>query len=351
MTSRTVTASGLVTQTIDGDRRVSLHKEVVRFDAPQPVVAVRKHRPSGPSRPAVVLVHGFAQNRYTWHVSQRSWSAALAAEGFDVWNVELRGHGRSREAAGERARGAEDFADYVEDLCVVLEGIGAPAFVMGHSLGGAVCYATAAALAPGGAAEGRAPAVRGVVGLGGVYGFGRGNPALRALGALTNNLTERPWLPSVQVKGRWSGQLLGRLYALTDVAGYALPLSGWWPGSVEPELLAERLDRGFDWTSVRVWQEMSRWSKDGTPRFHAAWQAADVPVLVALGDRDHLLPVEDGRLAYDHARSADRTLRVFDLYTDGAHWGHLDIVLGIQAPRVVWPVVSAWLHARAGGAP
>jgi pimeloyl-ACP methyl ester carboxylesterase len=346
MNPRTVTAQGLVTQTIDGERRVSLHKEVVRFDAGQPVVAVRKHRPAGPTLPPVVLVHGFAQNRYTWHVSQRSWSAALAAEGWDVWNVELRGHGRSRDAAGERARGAERFEDYVEDLHTVLAGIGAPAFLIGHSLGGAVSYAASAQLAAG---DGPAPAVRGVVGLGAVYGFGVGNATLRALGALTNSLTDRPWLPSVQVKGRWSGQLLGRLYGLTDVAGYALPLSGWWPGSVEPELLAERLDRGFDWTSVRVWQEMSRWSKDGTPAFHAAWRGADVPVLVALGDRDHLLPVADGRLAYDHARSADRTLRVFDLYTDGTHWGHLDIVLGIHAPRVVWPEVSAWMRARAGG--
>ena len=46
--------------------------------------------------PCVILVHGFAQNRYSWTLSERSLSTYFAAAGFEVLNLELRGHGNSR---------------------------------------------------------------------------------------------------------------------------------------------------------------------------------------------------------------------------------------------------------------
>jgi pimeloyl-ACP methyl ester carboxylesterase len=324
-----------VLQRIDGDHEVLLRKEVLRFDAKPGLFVVRKHLPGGPTLPPVLLVHGFAQNRYTWHTSRRSMSAWLAAAGFDVWNLELRGHGRNREAGGD---GAEAFADYVADVAALVDELPDRPFVIGHSLGGAVLYAAATALPPG--------ALRGVVGIGAVYHFGQDNPALMALCRLTHSFRDAPWMSTVQVRTGLAGILLGKLYGLSDIAGYASPISGWWPGSVEPELLAERLERGFDWTSVRVWQEMSRWAATGTFDYDEAWRQTDVPVLVCLGDRDHLMPVRDGRVAYERSGSADRSLHVFDDYRHAVHWGHLDLVLGKAAPDHVWPRVADWMRER-----
>ena len=70
---------------------VRVRKQHLRLDGR--LALVRKVLPCG-GGPPVVLVHGFAQNRYTWHSSGRSMSAWLAAQGFDVYVLELRGHGR-----------------------------------------------------------------------------------------------------------------------------------------------------------------------------------------------------------------------------------------------------------------
>jgi polyhydroxyalkanoate synthase subunit PhaC len=333
--------SGLVEQTVHGDETVELHKEIVVLDDGEdlPLALVRKHLPGGPTRPAVLLVHGFAQNRYTWHISGRSMSAWLAAQGFDTWNLELRGHGRSREVAADRATGAEVFDDYVGDVLRAADALPGPAFWIGHSLGGAALYGAATQ------AEGEARPL-GVVGIGALFRFGQANPFLKLLGGLTHQLRDRPWLPRIQVRSRLAGRLLGKLYGVSDVAGWAFPISGWWPGSMEPDLLAERLEKGFDWTSVRVWQEMSRWAAEDRFEYEEAWADTDLPLLVTLGDKDHLMPPADGRSAYDRSGSSDKELVVFDDWHHETHWGHLDLVLGKRAPDHVWPTIGDWMAAR-----
>lgn len=336
--------SGEVEQVAHGDERVTLHKEVMRLRGDLPLAMVRKHLPGGPTLPPVLLVHGFAQNRYSWHTSKRSMSAWLAGRGWDVWNLELRGHGRSRDAGGG---GADRFDDYVHDALLASEALPAPAFWVGHSLGGAVLYAAATFLQPQRASTiGKPP--RGVAGIAALFHFGRANPAMGLLTAATNALAGLPALGRFQVRTKLAGNLIARLYGLSDATGYAVPLSGWWPGSVEPELLSERLTHGFDWTSLTVWQEMSRWAAEGRFSYEEQWARTDVPLLVLLGDKDHLLPPADGRVAYDRSSSHDKTIRVFDDWHDEVHWGHLDLILGRHAPRHVWPALDAWMRARAG---
>ena len=338
--------AGEIEQRIDGDRVVMLRKERVRLPPEHPgapaLALVRKHALGGPHRPPVLLVHGFAQNRYSWHTSQRSMSAWLAAEGFDVWNLELRGHGRSRH---DGQQGAEQFADYVADVLHAAASLPARAFWIGHSLGGAAIY---------GAAAVRPAASLGVVGIGGLYGFAQHNWLIRRLCRTTRRLAEAPGgtlLQNLQIKTRMGGGFLARLYSVSDVAGYAIPLSGWWPGSIEPDLLEERLTRGFDWTSVTVWMEMSRWGAGAPFDYDPQWQVADMPLLVLLGDQDHLLMPGDGRLAYDRSASSDKTLTILDDYHHEVHWGHLDLILGRRAPGVVWPMIGDWMAARAASAP
>ena len=106
----------IVEQAIDGDRRGRFVKDVIAArDGTFPIGMVRKRLVAPPKLPArsgltraselesavpcrgaVLLVHGFGQNRYTWHTSRRSFANFLAAEGYDVFNLDLRGRGRSR---------------------------------------------------------------------------------------------------------------------------------------------------------------------------------------------------------------------------------------------------------------
>lgn len=334
--------SGLVEQQTEGGDVVRLYKSVCLLPPAQPggpsLAVIRKHLPSGPRLPPVLLVHGFAQNRYTWHTSRRSMSAWLAAAGFDVWNLELRGHGRSRNG---QARGAEQFSDYVLDVLHAASCLPARAFWIGHSLGGASIY---------GAAAMRPDATLGVIGIGAVYGFAQHNWLIRRLCRLTRRIVEAPGggvLRNLQVRTRMGGGLLAKLYSISDVAGYAIPLSGWWPGSIEADILEERLTRGFDWTSVTVWMEMSRWGSGATFDYDEYWQRADVPLLVLLGDQDHLLMPEDGRLAHDRSASQDKTVIILDDYHHQTHWGHLDLILGRHACEHVWEPIREWMTHRA----
>ncbi|MCB9743080.1 MAG: alpha/beta fold hydrolase [Alphaproteobacteria bacterium] len=336
MTAYATLSSELVTQAIDQGEHGLFRKELLRIPAEgeRPALAVvRKTLPEGPTRPPVVLVHGFAQNRYTWHLSERSMVNWLAARGWDVWNLELRGHGRSRVPEGGRPP-AERFDDYVDDVARVAEILEGRAFFVGHSLGGAAIYGAAA----------RAP-MAGVVGLGALFRFASENWLLRALSRLTvanRLLLEGPLC--VRTKG--AGAVIARLYGVSDIAGYAFPVSGWWPGSIEPHLLEERLVRGFDWTSARVWLDMCRWSMEGRFDHEEAWAQVKRPVLVIAGDEDHLMPPVDAKVAYELSTSPDKTWVLLDNYDHEVHWGHLDLVVGKKARAHVWPRIEGWMAAR-----
>ena len=96
--------------------------------------------------------------------------------GFDVFNLDLRGHGRSRHLG---AHPPKDLSEYVrEDIPAAVDSVQRLSghdrvFLMGHSLGGLICYAAAPTLED---------AVAGVVTLASPYHFTRGSRFLSALG-------------------------------------------------------------------------------------------------------------------------------------------------------------------------
>lgn len=319
-------------ETLDGPSTVELDRAWTQVDDGGPPVVVEVSTPvSGATRPPVVLVHGFAQNRFSWRVSGRSLVAALVAAGHAVHNVELRGHGLSRAAGSGNATA---FVDYVEDIQRVVAGLDREPFLVGHSLGGAAVVAAAASGTP----------VRGVVPVAGVYTFATRNRTLRALGRVSLGLA--PLMGSVRMSTGWAGHLLGKLYSVSDVAGYGFPIAGWTPGSLERPLLEERLANGFDWTSVDVWLEMAAWANGAEVPGLEGWSSCEVPLLVLVGDADPLVHPDDARACLNASGSTDKTFVLFDRYHHGAHWGHIDLLLGRDAPRIVWPALLGWMAAR-----
>jgi len=321
---------------VDGDHFVTLQREVVELTGEVALWAVRSRRADGATRPPVILIHGFAQNRFSWHTSIRSMSAYLAEQGWDVWNLELRGHGRSRSDPHGRVRA---YADYIDDIIRFATHLPEPAFWVGHSLGASVAYA-------GAAQQVEAARPRGIVGIGGVYRFGQRGRLLPALCRLTNRLPSQQLVEQIQVNTSRTGRFLSACFPFMDTSAYWAPMSGWWPGSVEPELASERMSLGFDWIGVRIWQEMAQWGASDAVPWDAAWRRTDVPLFVILGDKDSMQFPEDGRAAYDRSDSQDKTLRIFNDYDDRVHWGHLDLVLGKYAPAHIWPAVSDWMAER-----
>lgn len=316
---------------VHGERRAEITVEQVSVDGDTPL-EVERVTADVQRRGAVVLVHGLAQNRFTWRVSQRSMTAFLAAEGYEVINLELRGHGRSRAAGAGNARA---FSEYVEDLVRVIESLDEPPFVIGHSLGGAVLVGAAT----------RVP-VRGLIPIAGVYSFAAHNRSLRGLARVSLMLEGVLTLAPVRASTEWVGELIGSAYRLTDLAGYLLPFAGWVPGSMERDVLEERLARGFDWTSIEVWLQMSRWARGASFEYAEAFEVLDVPLLVISGDHDALLPPADARVCFDASGSSDRTLFEANLFDHGVHFGHVDLILGTRAPDLIWERIRAWMQAR-----
>lgn len=322
-----------IAEVIHGDRVADVVVESLEIpDADAPLAVERTVSVRGPTRPPVVLVHGLAQNRFTWRVTGRSLSAYLADEGFEVLNLELRGHGNARRYGSGNAT---SFDAYVTDLVRVIGRCERRPFLVGHSLGAAVCLGAASR-----------SDVAGVVHLAGVYTFATGNRTLRAIARLSLAAEPVLRLAPVRMSTGWAGDLIGRLYAITDIVGFGAPISGWVPDSMERDLLEERLRLGFDWTSVEVWLQMSRWACGERLAFADAFCARDVPLLIMVGDHDPLVRPEDGMALYRESCSSDRTFLLMEAFEHQVHWGHVDLILGRKAPEETWPRILDWLQSR-----
>ena len=99
------------------------------------------HWSSDEARATVLLVHGLAEHmgRYA-HVAKH-----LNEAGFEVYGIELRGHGHS---GGKRGH-LENWDEYVADVRAALEEIGQDVFLVSHSMGGLVTASVALSNASG----------------------------------------------------------------------------------------------------------------------------------------------------------------------------------------------------------
>ncbi|MCA9606339.1 MAG: alpha/beta hydrolase [Myxococcales bacterium] len=332
-----------VEQTIDGEQRQTFLKEVLMTAGQHPLGMVRKRLPPPhPSRGAVILIHGYAQNRYTWHSTKRSFVNYLADDGWDVFNVDLRGHGRSRRFGAPYPRNMDDYIR--EDMPSFVDEVREVSghdkvFLVGHSMGGLISY-----FAGGTKLRDR---VRGITSIGSPYVFGQGSAlliGLRELAAVvrwTGLLDANPAFPL-----RIVGRHLERRKSIWNARSLPLPIRAWAPDTVEPEVLEEYLARTFDRSTLAVALDIFRAGKakgfksvDGMIDYSTAFEILDRPLLVVAGTEDGLAPPASVRPAYDRSRSRDKTYRAFP-------FGHIDLVVGKEATRTVWPLIRNWLARR-----
>lgn len=332
--------SRVVEQAIDRDERAKFVKELVVAGGRVPLAMVRKRAAAwqGGSRGIVLLVHGFGQNRYAWHLPSRSFANHLAHTGFDVFNLDLRGHGRSRHLGANLSRDIEDYIH--EDLPAAMEKVqrvaGArPVYLVGHSLGGLVSYAAAPAL------EG---AVAGIVSLGSPYHFTRGSVALGVMATAFSALS-RTSIPEVDMRLKPLGRAMRALRHVAESPLYPIPVRGWHKGSLEPHILEEHLHLAFDRASFTEFRRMFEWgaekrfggkNRDYVERF----EKLDLPLFVLAGANDDLAPPPSVLPAFEASASQDKSCKVVP-------FGHIDMLVGRDAPVYLWPLVTRWLVDRA----
>ena len=349
-----ILSSKVVEQSVDRADKDRFVKELVITDGAVPLAMVRKRRATrhgdpGGTRGTVILIHGYGQNRYAWHLPKRSMTNHLARAGFDVFNLELRGHGRSGHLGAKAPHSADDYVR--EDLPSAIDKVqqingGAPVFLVGHSLGGLVSYAVAPRVGA---------AVRGVVSIGSPYHFCQGAHGLRRIGALLLSLDKRVALaenlPAMEL--HLVGEAVRGFRAFVESPLYPLPFRGYHPPNIEADIISQHMSLAMDLGSIRVMRLMFRWAMDrghrtdvpgGIEGFGEAFEAmTDLPLLVVSGSKDDLAPPEGVRTAFDRSAALDKTYRALPA-------GHIDLLVGRNAPQTTWPILDAWLRRRSEGA-
>src|SRR5580704_2342151 len=144
------------------------------------------------------------------------------------------------------------------------------------------------------------------------------------------------------------------LRAFIESPVFPLPIRGFAAGSMEPTVLGQHMSLAMDSGSIVVLKSLflagvaSRQSGHhlgGLTGYAGAFEAVDLPLLIIAGTLDDLAPPASVHPAYEHSRSRDKTYRAFPR-------GHIDLLVGRDAPLTVWPLLEAWLrrHTRAAAA-
>lgn len=320
--------------------------------------ALVHHPPAEPRRaaPPVIVCHGMAVNGLCMdalddgHGSPRlSLARTLAAAGFDVWALELRGRGRATVPRGARWTVDDEVREDVPAaIAAVLEGAGAAeVWWVGHSKGALVQYLFQAtghtlaarvtalvAIGSPGTVRDQRRFLRWFVGPLRLWARVVGDvPLSRALVLLTPLAHLTRWLgrPIDTLVRENDGASLGRLFAsiFADVNRGVLEQMLRWVAHPEGALVSmdgQRYDEGF-----------------GRLR---------MPLYLLAGAADRLVPPAAVDYVRERVSSADVTFEVVGVAGGASHdYGHGDLVLGSRAPDDVFARVVRWLSARAAAAP
>lgn len=299
----------------------------------------------------VLLCHGMTSNRWDMDGPGRiSLARFLAREGYDVWNVELRGAGRSTRPTWWNGKRYDwSFEDYVQHdapsaLQTVLRETGAAhVHWVGHSMGGMIAYALL-----------MSPAHRKIASAVTV-----GSPTMSDVGhpLLDFGLPYRSLLRFIP--RRLPVGLAARIGApLTPLLSRALDKSiaelGFYPGNADTKLLRTLLLTAIDDLPASLLQEFARWYDNKTMQdryalfdFTEHLERITTPLLIIAGSHDHLTPVRDLKRVYRAVSSPAKEFRIVGKKHGAKHnYSHADLILGLHAPDDVYPIILRWLEKQ-----
>ena len=307
-------------------------------------VAVLRYRPEpsvGRRPDPVLLVHGIAANRYNLDfANDLSMAQFLAARGYDVWMVELRGRGLStRPRLFSKVRYDWSFDEYPErDLPAaadaVLRATGAKRLhLVGFSTGALACYAWLSD-------PQRTTEVVSLVSLGGPTSFKRTSRTVS--GRLIRSLR---WM-----RHRFLMRLLAPLGGLVPLQIIHNP------ENTDPSVQRRAMVNMIANFSRNELLQYSDWilndafrSIDHRRDYRAELHRITTPVLFLAGPRDILAPPDAVKVTFDAVGSTDKQFQICSRAQGmRVNYGHFDMVIGREAPAEIYPLVARWLDAHTG---
>ena len=309
-------------------------------------LGMSRYRPKEPlhGAPPVVLCAdvGLSGALFDLH-DEVSLARFLADQGHDVWVVDLRGRGRSEKPRlWGRRRCRWTFDDFVEfDVPAALAAIARETGHdrvqwVGHGLGAAVALAACSGV--------DAPHLTSLVGLSLSVQFRHPGPLLTGG---VSWLLRRIWSPSAV---RVLAPLLGRVN-LPPFRGLQNR------DNVDGPIYRRALLNGVcplpraEVEQYAGWLDRDRFaSQDGRVDYRKHMKSIDFPVMILGGRDDPLAPRSMVEATLELLESAPQTALVSAGRRRGlsADYGRLDLVLGRNARRDIYPHVLAWLDRRCG---
>lgn len=263
---------------------------------------------SNQGRQPVVLVHGSFTNRGFWLSSQGvGFARHLVESGFDVWLMEMRGHGLSPRNDAYKENSLEHYAltDVPAINEFIIEKTGLKPVWLGHSMGGVLISTAISA--------GTLPEFQ-----------------VAAIGLLGSQIVRRRWFLQIPFVSS-----LGNLWFTfkSEMDGRKLKIG---PEN-EPAGIAKEYLR---WLGL-----LGRWRlKHNKTPLIAKWQGLDIPVLSMVGKNDQSDPAKYCKRFYEMCGSNDKTFRLLAKeHGFSRDFGHVDMVVSKEAAIEVWPEISDWL--------
>jgi pimeloyl-ACP methyl ester carboxylesterase len=298
-----------------------------------------RHQPAqGPSRGAVLLLHGLSANDAVFRVPGRSFAGYLAEQGLDCYLANLRGAGPS-----DHPRRPWSLDDYVtKDLPALISAVQQASgrqelSWVGHSMGGILMYFHMLE-------NPTSPITRGVsVGSSIDYKVGDSVYAeLTRLLPLAGVLDFVPYGALTQLTARVAGS--GPLFP-PERMNFFRP-------NVDRQRLRHVLATGFHRIPVALFHSLATtfsaegFSRDaGAVRYLELTQSYRLPTLFVGGDRDPQARPPSvqhtAELLGGHPDS--RALIVGQSRGQSVGYGHFDLLMGERAPDDVWPALGQFL--------
>lgn len=293
----------------------------------------------------VVLSHGFLVNsRFLNLMEEHSLAKYLARQGFDVWNLSLRGTGRSLNPlrGGPKKWTLDDMIR--EDLAAVIAYVqrqsGSPRVNwVGFEMGGLLLY-------------GYVQEKRNRSGIGALVTIGAP--------ATFSHSEQEPlkMLLKLQESANWrklflylDGPLIGRLLIplVPKIEQFFYNPDNMDQGVKETffETALAPVNPGvLDHITMMV-RKGEFVSANGDLSYRKKLARFRIPILLIGGEKDALAPPHALRATYRAIKSKDRTRRIFGSRPkDSAAYGHYDLVLGKKAKEEVFPLIARWLKRR-----